>query len=194
MTVMILRGFCNCSRYAALMQEPVVPRAAENVGAVHDFGEKMRAARSRAAMSQAHLQARLKDEFRMKLDTSGITRIEAGQREPRLSEVIAIAAVLGIEISDLLPPTRDLDRRIRDIADLLSRTREDLAALFQAADELTEYVKNNPDSLGGAKLQDLVGRAIDRARAEINTPPAQKPKVADTAQKLRRQLLSAVTA
>lgn len=134
------------------------------------------------------------DGFGIKLDTSGITRMEAGQREPRLSEALAIAAVLGLDLSDLAPGERDLNQQLGDIADLMSRTRENVAALLQVADQIVGYAEENPDALSGRKLGDLIGQVVDNCRLEVKTPTQLTPKAASTADKIKRQLLSAVIA
>lgn len=161
---------------------------------LHNFGEQMKAARGRAGMAQASLQDLLWDGFGIKLDTSGITRMEAGQREPRLSEALAIGAVLGLELSDLASGPRDLNRQLGNIAGLLSQARESVAALLQSADQLTEYAKENPDTLGGEKLENLVSQVIDRVRTEIHVPAKPTRKSSGAGDKLKRQLLAAITA
>lgn len=61
------------------------------------FAERAKSARLRAGLTQQQLFERLRDETGVRLDTSAITRIEAGQREPRLGEALAIARVLNFD-------------------------------------------------------------------------------------------------
>ncbi len=58
-----------------------------------DFRLRMRAARERAEMTQAHLSASLADQG-VDIDPSGVARIERGERSPRLNEAAAIGRVL----------------------------------------------------------------------------------------------------
>lgn len=62
------------------------------------FATQMREQRARKEWSQRRLAEELKS-LGMKLDPSAVTRIENGQREPRYSEAVAIAAALQFPIS-----------------------------------------------------------------------------------------------
>ncbi|MCT7369326.1 helix-turn-helix domain-containing protein [Mycolicibacterium llatzerense] len=68
---------------------------------VSRFGKRVRAQREGAGFTQRELSERLA-ELNVKLDTSAITRIENGSREPRLKEAFAIALALGISLTALL--------------------------------------------------------------------------------------------
>jgi transcriptional regulator with XRE-family HTH domain len=65
------------------------------------FGKRVRAQREGAGLTQRELSEILA-ELGVKLDTSAITRIENGSREPRLKEAAAIAYALGISLTALL--------------------------------------------------------------------------------------------
>lgn len=98
------RAIGLADKIAAGMPELEVARAKklaeklidETPTASDTFAERVRAARLAAGLTQQQLCDRLKDEAAVRLDTSAITRIESGRRDPRLSEALAIAAVLGL--------------------------------------------------------------------------------------------------
>ena len=69
------------------MQPPEREASARRAEVGSAFGDRAKSARLRAGLTQQQLCDRLGNS----LDTSAITRIEAGQREPRLSEALAIA-------------------------------------------------------------------------------------------------------
>lgn len=69
--------------------------------AASNFGRSVRAAREHAQWTQQQLSDALA-KHGLRIDTSAITRIENGSRDPRLSEAEAIAAALDLPLSDLL--------------------------------------------------------------------------------------------
>ena len=179
------------------MQKQRGSEAPPGVGVRHNFGDRMKTARAKAAMTQAALQTRLRDDFDIGLDTSGITRIEAGQREPRLSEVIAIAAILGLELNDLAPAL-DLNRLISALSHQMLESREALLALLQSVDQIADYAAKNPASLGDDTLATVLKRHLDGFKKTLERRPASnsgKPRQATTPnEKLKSQVLSAVIA
>lgn len=64
---------------------------------VSNFGKMLREAREAAHMTQRELVERLSEKG-VELDTSAITRIEKGQREPRLREAIEISELLDFSL------------------------------------------------------------------------------------------------
>jgi transcriptional regulator with XRE-family HTH domain len=168
-----------------------------DIGVSHNFGARMKAARAKAAMTQAALQARLQDGFGIKLDTSGITRTEAGSREPRLSEVLAISVILGLELNDFTP-AQDLNRLMSDLTQQMLESRETLSAVLETVDQIAEYATKNPASIGDDTLADVLNRHLGGFKKTLERRPASnsgKAKKTDTANgKLKGQVVSAVTA
>jgi transcriptional regulator with XRE-family HTH domain len=168
-----------------------------NIGVSHNFGAQMKAARAKAAMTQAALQARLQDGFGIKLDTSGITRTEAGSREPRLSEVLAISVILGLELNDFTP-AQDLNRLVSDLTQQLLESRKTLLDVLESVDQIADYATKNPASLGDDTLANVLNRHLDGFKKTLERRPASnsgKAKETDTANgKLKGQVVSAVTA
>lgn len=66
------------------------------------FGRRVRAARERAGWTQQQLADAL-GRYGLKVDTSAITRIENGSRDPRLSEAESIANAFGLGLAELIP-------------------------------------------------------------------------------------------
>ncbi|MBV5244330.1 helix-turn-helix domain-containing protein [Mycolicibacterium sp. PAM1] len=75
-----------------------------NSGTSRTFGEALRRAREQAGLSQRALAARLAEVTGLKLDHTALTRIETDQREPKVIEARALAAALGVQLDDLVPP------------------------------------------------------------------------------------------
>jgi hypothetical protein len=197
MTVARLRRYCKKPRYAASMQKSSGRETPTNMGVSHNFSNQMKAARAKAAMTQAVLDARLKNGFGIKLGTSGVTRIEAGTRDPRLSEALAIAAVLGLELNDLAP-AQDLNRLMSDLTQKLIESRETLLAVLESVDQIADYAAKNPASLGDDTLAEFLKRQIDGFKKKLERRPAansgKQKKPVTSSDKLKSQVLAAVIA
>lgn len=63
----------------------------------HSFAATMRAGRQALGLSQRALSQKL-TELGVSIDQAGITRMENGQREPRLSEAVVIAEYLQFDV------------------------------------------------------------------------------------------------
>lgn len=63
------------------------------------FGGRMKRAREEQELTQRQLSETLEQDHRVKLDSSAITRIENGTREPRIREALAIAEVLDFPLT-----------------------------------------------------------------------------------------------
>ncbi|MET9286465.1 helix-turn-helix domain-containing protein [Nocardia beijingensis] len=78
--------------------QPKRPPAAQH-WIVSNFGKLLREAREEAGWTQRELVERLGARpFGLQLDTSAITRMEKGQREPRLREAIEISELLDFSL------------------------------------------------------------------------------------------------
>jgi transcriptional regulator with XRE-family HTH domain len=119
------------------MQKARTPEANEVAAA---FGRRMKAARADAGLTQAELQELLKERG-APLDTSAITRLEAGRREPRLSEAIAIAATLGFGLTDLAAPTTEIDAYMSEVRQLMEQSRAALLDLLRSVDKATDVLR-----------------------------------------------------
>ncbi len=160
------------------------------------FGDRAKSARLRAGLTQQQLCDRLGNS----LDTSAITRIEAGQREPRLSEALAIARELGFELDDLAPRA-DLDAHLRDVTRSMEESRAALVTMLRSVDPVVDFVRRNPDCLGGDRLEDRVrevaesfSQRVSPDDVEYDDPQALNFAVTTTRtdERLKRQLLRAV--
>ena len=126
----------------------------------HNFGTRMKLERTKVGMTQAQLATRLEDEFDIRLDTSGITRIEAGRREPRLSEALAIAEILGMELSASRPAPSDLNPYMQNVIERMHESRERLLGVLEAVDEVSRVAQQNPGCLEGGMLSDVFAEEL----------------------------------
>ncbi len=165
------------------------------------FAERAKAARLRAGLTQQQLSDRLRNEAEVLLDTSAITRIEAGQREPRLGEALAIARVLGFGLNNLVPRA-DLDYYMSDVERLMDESRAALVRMIRSVDPVVDFVRRNPDCLGDDSLEDRLRTVVewfDRrvSHEDFGHEDQQTLNFATTAnrtdEKLKRQLLRAIT-
>ncbi len=163
------------------------------------FGERAKAARLRAGLTQEQLSHRLLPG--VVLDTSAITRIEAGQREPRLSEALAIARVLGFDVHDLARRA-DLDYYISDVERLMNESRSALVKMLQSVDPVVDFVQQNPACVGDDRLEDRFREVVEWFHQHVSNEDSgheddQTPNFAVTRsrtdEKLKRQLLRAVS-
>jgi transcriptional regulator with XRE-family HTH domain len=157
------------------------------------FADRAKAARLRAGLTQQQLFRRLQVEAGISLDTSAITRIENGQREPRLGEALAIARVLNFGLNNLVPRA-DLDFYLSDVERLMRESRAALVRMVKSVDPLLEFVRAHPDCLGHDRLDDRFRKIIEYFQE--NTEHDDLKNVAITTnrtdEKLKRQLLRAV--
>jgi transcriptional regulator with XRE-family HTH domain len=167
------------------------------------FGERAKAARIEAGMTQVQLQERLEAEFGIKLDSSGITRIEAGQREPRLSEALAIAAILDFGLNNLAPTGPDLNFYVSGVVELMHESRETLLQLLRSVDQVTAFVQLNPGCVADGSVAGVFQNEFEWFKQEIEQEPVvredqQTLKFAVATnkadEKLKRQLLQVITA
>jgi transcriptional regulator with XRE-family HTH domain len=161
---------------------------------VSAFADRAKAARLRAGLTQQQLSKRLKDETQVTLDTSAITRIEAGQREPRLGEALAIAKVLNFGLNNLVPRV-DLDLYLSDVEQFMTESRAALVRMVNAVDPLIEFVQENPSCLGDGRLEDRLREIAEdlgqsSARDELTNVAITTNR---TDERLKRQLLRAVS-
>ena len=165
------------------------------------FAERAKAARLRAGLTQQQLSDRLRHEAGVLLDTSAITRIEAGQREPRLGEALAFARVLGFGLNNLVPRA-DLDFYMSDVERLMDESRTALVKLLQSVDPVVDFVRRNPECLGDGRLDDRFREVVEWfhqrvSREDFGHEDQQTLNFAVTTnrtdEKLKRQLLRAVS-
>jgi transcriptional regulator with XRE-family HTH domain len=160
----------------------------------------MKAERVHAGMTQAELAKRIEDEFEIKLDTSGITRIEAGQREPRLSEALAIAEILGLELADATPSESPIEPLLRALTDQLYASREHLLTVLETVDELTTVARReiaDPKSLPKLITEELEGLSSQAGALPADAddqPPRGANKARDRSDyQLKRRILRTLT-
>lgn len=165
------------------------------------FAERAKAARRRAGLTQQQLSHRLETEADVSLDTSGITRIEAGQREPRLSEALALARVLEFELDDLIPRA-DLDFYLTDAKRLMDESRAALVKMLRSVEPVIDLVRRHPDSLGDDGLEDRFRDLVEWFRHRVSPESFQDddPETLTfaittnrTDERLKRQLLRVVS-
>ena len=184
-----------------ICRHPVIDASALNDEVSSTFAERAKAARLRAGLTQQQLSDRLRNESEVLLDTSAITRIEAGQREPRLGEALAIARVLEFGLNNLVPRA-DLDFYMSDVERLMDESRAALVKMLRSVDPVVDFVRRNPDCLGDDRLEDRFREVFEwfhqRVSHEDFGHEDQQPlnfaiTTNRTDEKLKRQLLRAVS-
>lgn len=176
------------------MQEPRGQPLTSGDQVISTFAARAKSARLRAGLTQAQLAKRLEDETPVVLDTSAITRIEAGQREPRLGEALAIAKVLNFGLNNLVPKV-DLDLYLSDVERLMKESRAALVRMVKSVDPLVEFVQANPGALGDDRIEDRLREIAEEfgetsARDELTNVAITTNR---TDERLKRQLLRAVS-
>jgi transcriptional regulator with XRE-family HTH domain len=161
---------------------------------ISTFADRAKSARLGAGLTQQQLSDRLDAETPVTLDTSAITRIEAGQREPRLGEALAIAKVLSFGLNNLVPQV-DLDFYLSDVERLMNESRAALVRMVKSVDPLIEFVQANPSCLGEDRIEDRIREIVayfgeSAARDELSNIAITTNR---TEEKLKRQLLRAVS-
>lgn len=192
--------YCKYTVYAASMQRRSQGLSAQEEGSA--FAEQAKVSRLRAGLTQQQLSDRLHHEAGVSLDTSAITRIEAGQREPRLGEAFAIAKVLEFGLDDLVPCS-DLESYVREINQSMNEGRTALVKMIRSVDPLVEFIRQNPSCLGDGSLEELFAEVIERFNQRVSPEnldcdddqPAANLAIATnrTDERLKRQLLRAVS-
>ena len=74
------------------------------------FAQRLREERARAGLTQSELATRISDVLGTVVYGSGITRVEKGERAVKLEEAVAMAQVLGVELSSMLVGSSELER------------------------------------------------------------------------------------
>jgi transcriptional regulator with XRE-family HTH domain len=191
--------------YAAAVQEPDEPHKpplpdAKTVATL--FGERVREFREQAELTQQQLSDRLRADFGIKLDTSAITRIENGSREPRLREAIAMAELLQFGLYNLntAPPGDLLDYRLGGMNKLIDQSREMLVKLLHSVDRVAEAYQQEPyQAAGYPSLNDIIQdeitvyrTAIDRSIDLSHAGIFNSARTVEDAE-IKREILNAVT-
>ena len=155
------------------------------------FGKRLKRARRVAGLSQDKLCDLLREyDEEVDLDSSAITRMESGLRDPRFKEALAIARVLGFSLDDLVPQA-DLDSHLSDVKRSVDDAREALVAMLKSAEPVVDYVRRHPDSLREGPLEARFARLLARParRGARDVVAARNPMDED----IKRRLLRAVT-
>lgn len=112
-----------------------------------EFGARVAEARKQLQLSQRALSDALAKEG-VVLDSAALSRIETGQRSPKLEEAVAIAEVLSLPLSGILPASPDVirvaqarDKTLRVLDDALYK----MAAAAGYLDNFGSLVEAHPD-------------------------------------------------
>lgn len=119
-----------------------MPRSPESIATSRAFGQQVKEARKAQGLSSARFQERLA-EHGVRFDTSAVTRLESGEREPRLTEALAIADVLSINLTDLTTPTPAANHYASDIRRLADNSRKAVLELLRAIDRAPLMLEND---------------------------------------------------
>ncbi|MEI7717144.1 MAG: helix-turn-helix transcriptional regulator [Mycobacterium sp.] len=155
------------------------------------FGKRLKRARQAAGLTQQQLFDLLAEhDATKKIDTSVITRMESGLRDPRFKEALVIARVLGFSLDDLAPQA-DLDSHLSDVRRSVDDARAALVAMLKSAEPVVDYVRRHPDSMREGPLEAQLERVLARpGRRGARNVVAARTKMDED---LKRRLLRAVT-
>lgn len=128
------------------------------------FGQRVRDARTARGWSQSRLAEHLE------LDTSGVSRIEAGKTRLSLSQAVRIASVLGMSLdtlSEAATPEGELDAALAALDSAVLAARDALTAALTAAVRVDAAGRNvTPDALraavGETDPEDTLGGLVAR--------------------------------
>ncbi|WP_221281123.1 helix-turn-helix domain-containing protein [Prescottella equi] len=164
------------------------------------FGAMMRHARTELGWSQRRLADAL-GEAGMKIDPSAITRIETGQREPRLNEAIVIADLLNLKLTELSwSSTAVFGKYQEEMTTGMVQARLALLKALRALDTAVEAVTPQASrkivaAWGAEDLADVLDQVIDETAADMRRLNGQDASVVahgkrDTA--MKRKMVAAV--
>lgn len=112
-----------------------------------DFGRRIADARKRADLSQRWLAEQL-GKRGLSLDSAALSRMENGKRSPKLEEAVAIADILGLPLSDMLPARADAMRLARaryNVEHHLDNAMYKLTGAASYLEYLASLVEADPD-------------------------------------------------
>ncbi len=117
-------------------------RSPQSLATSRAFGQRVKTAREQQGLTAAQFQERLA-KYGVKWDHSAVTRVESGEREPRLTEALAIADILGINLTGLITPAPEIQDYVNDVRRLMNASREALSELLRAIEQAPEVLHND---------------------------------------------------
>lgn len=169
----------------------------------HQFGVTMRQHRDAAGISQRKLSEVLALAG-VRLDPSAVTRIEKGQREPKLAEAVAISEALGFNLEDLKESRSSIFyTRLASVEKYMTQARKSLKrALWHAhaaiatapADVFSQYSESFDPRGRVANMVDLFREEFENF--EFNAREQGRPRKSPPSAELttiESMLLAAVT-
>ena len=78
------------------------------------FAQRLRQERMRAGLSQTQLATRVSSALGAAVYGTAVTRMEKGERVVKLDEAVAIAGVLGVDLTALLVSTSEIERVLQE--------------------------------------------------------------------------------
>ncbi|MGB6243669.1 helix-turn-helix domain-containing protein [Gordonia sp. (in: high G+C Gram-positive bacteria)] len=107
----------------------------------NSFGDALKRARTEASLTQRELVERLQAEG-ISTDQASIARMESGKREPRLSEAIGIARVMGIDLSTIGDQEIDALQHLRILIARADTSDQQRVMLGQEIDGLMTQIRH----------------------------------------------------
>jgi transcriptional regulator with XRE-family HTH domain len=105
-------------------------------------GRKIAQRRQERGWSQGDLAKRLATALGRARDPSAISRAESGQRPLTVTELTAIAMVLGVGPADLLFPPQPVDARATELLTEWEKRRKQLAAITDAVYRIEQELRS----------------------------------------------------
>lgn len=128
----------------------------------HDFGKAVEQRRRAIGWSYRGFSDALRERTGLVIDGSGLKRIEAGEREPRLVEALAIAQALGTRLSELTEVSAwDRSAALGEFAEVVSRTAESVAAAVEHLDVARRGLRVDQGDLAALAQDVEEGKEVD---------------------------------
>jgi len=136
-----------------------------------DFSRLMERYRKSQKLSYRAFSERLFEMTDVSIDASGLQRIEAGTREPRLSEAIAIAQALGTDLGLMIESDQARSREILgqiviglqsvvESIDSLRYSQEDVAGILESIND-PEFKESIVNALEIDNFFDVAARLFE---------------------------------
>ncbi|GAB07876.1 helix-turn-helix domain-containing protein [Gordonia amarae] len=130
------------------------------------FGPALRRLREDRGLTQRAFSEQLENRTGVRIDASGIHRIETGKREPRLGEAIAIAETIAVTLDELVTQhERPQAEALHAFTQTWTAAVDELNSLIDKLDTAQRQLRMSPEDLShlADAPDDNLGPDLNRA-------------------------------